>query len=176
MNFSPLTINGSWLLEAPVFKDARGAFEVFWETDDLVKTGISFKPVSAHHSYNLLKGTLRGMHYQMAPYGQAKLVSCVAGAAYDVMVDLRAASPTYLSWKAVELSAGSGKSIYIPAGCAHGFVTLQDNTIIAYLIEGEYRPAAAGTVRWNDPAIGIEWPISNPILSERDKTAPDFKP
>ena len=175
MDCSSLIIDGSWLFTDRVFKDARGAFEVSWESVDLNKAGIAFNPVSANHSYNTKKGTLRGMHYQLPPYGQSKLVSCISGAAYDVMVDLRPHSPTYLSWHAVELSAGSGKSVYIPAGCAHGFVTLQDNTTIAYLIEGEYSPEAAALVRWNDPVIGIQWPVTDPILSDRDRNAPDFK-
>jgi dTDP-4-dehydrorhamnose 3,5-epimerase len=176
MNYSPLKIEDSGLFIDPVFRDVRGAFEVFWEFEDFEKVGISFKPISSHHSYNTVKGTLRGMHYQLQPHGQAKLVSCISGAVYDVMVDLRPGSPTYLNWEAVELSAGCGKSIYIPAGCAHGFVTLQDHTTIGYLIEGTYNPDAAGTVRWDDPAIGINWPIQQPILSDRDRKAPDFKP
>lgn len=176
MNWAPLKIKGSFLFTDPVFRDERGAFEVFWEATDLQDSGISFQPVSAHHSYNNLKGTLRGLHYQLHPYGQSKLVSCISGAVYDVMLDLRPQSPTYLTYDAVELSAGSGKSVYIPAGCAHGFVSLQDNTTIAYLIEGVYKPDVAGTIRWDDPAIGILWPINNPILSNRDRNAPDFKP
>lgn len=176
MNCTALKIKGSALFTEPVFQDARGAFEVFWEAVDLEKAGILFRPVSAHHSYNTVKGTLRGMHYQQAPFGQTKLVSCISGAVYDVMVDMRPDSPTYLQWEAVELSAGSGKAIYIPAGCAHGFVTLQDHTTIAYLIEGDYKPEAAGTLRWNDPAVGINWPVTDPILSDRDRNAPDFTP
>jgi len=176
MDCSKLKIEGSWLMNDPVFQDARGAFEVFWEAVDFEKSGVTFKPVSAHHSYNKLKGTLRGMHYQSFPHYQSKLVSCISGAVYDVMVDMRVDSPTYLKWEAVELIAGCGRSIYIPAGCAHGFVTLDDNTTIAYLIEGAYKPEAAATVRWNDAAIGIQWPVTDPILSDRDRNAPDIKP
>jgi len=175
MNYSTLKIEGSFLFTDPVFQDVRGAFEVFWEAADFEKTGFKFQPVSAHHSYNIKKGTLRGMHYQSFPHYQSKLVSCVSGAVYDVMVDMRVDSPTYLKWEAMELSAGCGNSIYIPAGCAHGFVTLEENTTIAYLIEGAYKPEAAATVRWNDPVIGIQWPITDPILSDRDRNAPDFK-
>ena len=174
MNFSPLKIEGSGLFIDPVFRDVRGAFEVFWEFEDLEKAGISFNPISSHHSYNTLKGTLRGMHYQSFPHYQSKLVSCISGAVYDVLVDMRVDSPTYLKWEAVELSAGCGKSILIPAGCAHGFVTLEENTTIAYLIEGIYKPEAAATVRWNDPVVGIQWPVTDPILSDRDRNAPDF--
>jgi dTDP-4-dehydrorhamnose 3,5-epimerase len=177
MTFTRLKITGAALITNDVFRDQRGAFEAAWETADLEKEGIVFKPESACHSYNTKAGTLRGMHYQVMPYGQAKLVSCSSGAVYDVMVDLRPESPTYLLWDAVELSAASGKSIYIPAGCAHGFLTLQDNTIVTYLIEGAYNPQAAGAVRWNDNAIGIEWPAvqGELVLSERDKNVPDLK-
>jgi dTDP-4-dehydrorhamnose 3,5-epimerase len=177
MTITKLKIAGAVLISNDVFKDLRGAFEPAWETADLEKEGIVFKPVSACHSYNTVAGTLRGMHYQSAPYGQAKLVSCSNGLVYDVMVDLRPASPTYLQWEGVELSGASGKSVYIPAGCAHGFLTLQDNTTITYLIEGEYRPQAAATFRWDDKAAGIVWPAvqGTLIMSDRDKTAADFK-
>ena len=174
MNTKALSIAGSQLLHIDPFQDSRGAFEVFWEADNLAAAGISFAPVSAYHSYNEKAGTLRGMHYQKPPYAQAKLVSCVSGRLWDVMVDLRPDSPTFLRWEATELSAASGKTILIPAGCAHGFVTLADHTTVAYLIEGDYHPAAAATLRWNDPAIGIAWPATDPILSDGDRNAPDF--
>jgi len=176
MAFARLKIDGAWLIINDVFTDVRGAFEAAWEAADLEKEGLLFKPESACHSYNTKAGTLRGMHYQAAPYGQAKIVSCSNGTLYDVMVDMRPGSPTYLMWEAIELSGASGKSVYIPAGCAHGFLTLQDHTIVTYLIEGAYHPQAAAAVRWNDKAIGIEWPSVQGalILSERDKNVPDF--
>jgi dTDP-4-dehydrorhamnose 3,5-epimerase len=170
-----LKLSGAWKFQANPFVDFRGAFEVFWEAGDLAAAGISFAPISAHHSYNEKMGTLRGMHYQKAPHGQTKLVSCVHGRVWDVAVDLRPNSPTYLGWEATELSAGSGVALYLPAGCAHGFLTLTDHATVAYLIEGDYQPAAAGTLRWDDPAVGIAWPLREPILSERDRLAPDFQ-
>ncbi len=176
MTISKLKISGAFLVSNPVYTDSRGAFQTNWESADLKSVNVDFTPVSACHSYNIKAGTLRGMHYQASPYDQAKMVSCVAGKVYDVLLDLRPASPTYLMWDAVELSADSGESVFIPAGCAHGFLTLADHTIVFYLIEGDYVPGIAGTVRWNDPAIGINWPIADPILSDRDKNAPDFKP
>ena len=102
------------------------------------------------------------------------MVSCIAGSIFDVVVDVRPESPTYLNWISNELSSKSGLALFIPAGFAHGFLTLTDNAIITYIIEGEYVPEAASTLRWNDPSIGIQWPISNPILSEKDLNAPDF--
>lgn len=166
---------GAWQIQVSSFQDSRGAFETFWEAADLASAGIIFAPISAHHSHNEKAGTLRGMHYQKPPHGQAKLVSCVSGRVWDVAVDLRPNSPTYLRWEATELSTASGRALYIPAGCAHGFVTLTDHATVAYLIEGDYEPTAAGTLRWNDPAVGIDWPIRDPIVSERDRLAPDFQ-
>jgi len=112
------------------------------------------------------------MHYQHDPHAQAKLVSCVGGAVYDVFVDLRKDSPTYLQWHAEELKEGSGKSVFIPAGCAHGFISLTDNATVSYLIEGAYAPQAAATLRWNDAAIGIQWPFDPIIISVKDREAP----
>ena len=135
-------------------------------------TGIPFKPISAHHSYNTKIGTMRAFHYQSEPHGQAKLVTCVSGRVWDVMVDLRSASPTRYQWAATELVAGDGQSVYIPSGCAHGFVTLEDHSTVAYLIEGEYKEEASTAVRWDDPTLAVTWPIEDPILSKKDRTAP----
>lgn len=172
MKAQNLKINNLLLVQEKVFRDQRGAFEVFWESEWSGILPVNFSVTSAHHSYNRFAGTLRGLHYQAAPYQQAKLVSCVSGKVFDVVVDLREESETFLEWAAVELEAGSGKTLFIPRGCAHGFVTLEDNTTVAYLIEGEYRPDSAKIVRWNDPQLAIVWPINEPILSVRDKNAP----
>lgn len=166
------SVAGVSILSTPVFRDHRGEFEVFWERDDLTAMGIVFQPESAHHSYNRQKGTLRGFHYQTAPHGQTKMVSCVAGRIWDVAVDLRIDSLTYLHWSATELVAGSGRSLLIPAGCAHGFVTLEDHSTVAYLIEGAYRQDASAVLRWNDPAVAVPWPVKEPIVSAKDIAAP----
>lgn len=163
-----LSIVGAKLFEASVFTDSRGSFEVFWEQADFAGAGLLFNPSNAHHSYNARGGTIRAFHFQRPPHGQSKLVSCVSGRAWDVILDLRPESPSFRQWDSVELAATSGKSIYIPAGCAHGFVTLEENTTIAYLIEGDYRPDFAEVVRWNDPSLGIDWPVSDPIISAKD--------
>lgn len=176
MTITELTLPGARLIETVPPKDLRGSFEVFWEAAELAAAGISFAPSNAHHSYNDRAGTLRGMHFQRAPHGQAKLVSCVRGKFLDVIVDVRPESATYLRWIAVELAAASGRAVFIPAGCAHGFVTLEDHSTVAYLIENDYRPGAATTLRWNDPLVGIQWPVREPILSDRDRQAPDFQP
>ncbi len=162
------------LIESVPYRDVRGSFEVFWEANELADAGIDFEPSGNAFSYNEKVGTLRGMHYQKTPFGQAKLVSCVNGRVLDVIADLRPESPTYLRWAATELSAASGRAIFIPSGYAHGFVSLTDHATLAYLIEGDYQPQAAGIVRWNDPSLNICWPVTDPILAERDRLAPDF--
>jgi dTDP-4-dehydrorhamnose 3,5-epimerase len=172
IEFTPLSIEGAALITTPVFSDIRGSFEIFWEEGVLSSGGLSFKPVNANHSYNSRSGTLRAFHYQESPHGQTKLVSCVAGKVWDVMVDLRPNSLTRHQWAASELSAGDGRCHYIPKGCAHGFVTLEEHSTVAYLIEGEYVPEASTVFRWNDPTIGVPWPVADPILSDKDRGAP----
>lgn len=163
------------IIQSPPFSDARGSFHVSWDRDDMDAYGIHFNPESNAISFNLKSGTLRGLHYQTAPYWQNKLVSCVSGRVLDVIADLRPDSPSYLRWAATELSAGSGLSVYVPGGYAHGFLTLSHNATVLYLLEGEYRSEAAAIVRWNDPLFGIVWPIDDvPILSDRDRLAGDF--
>jgi len=170
----PLRIEGAWRITVPVFQDSRGCFEVFWEQEVMERTGVSFRPCNAHHSYNAGVGTIRAFHLQHPPHGQAKLVQCVSGCAWDVVVDARPDSPTSGCWDAVELSAGSGKAVYIPAGCAHGFATLEGATTLAYLIEGDYLPSASRVIRWDDPSLRVPWPVNEPIISEKDRQAPDF--
>jgi dTDP-4-dehydrorhamnose 3,5-epimerase len=174
LSIKKTSIQDVMTINIPVFCDCRGAFEVSWEEESFKKVGIAFSPSSAYHSYNSQTGTIRALHFQRPPHGQAKLVTCVSGKTWDVVLDLRPESQTFRRWAAVELSAASGKSVYIPVGCAHGFATLEDNTIIAYLIQGEYRPKSAAVVRWNDPALGINWPVSDPIISDKDRHAPDL--
>lgn len=162
------------LIQSTPFRDLRGSFELAWDKSQLAWVQIKFNPTSSAFSYNKKSGTIRGLHYQKPPHAQAKLVSCVNGIILDVIADMRPESPTYLHWGSTELSAASGRSIYIPAGYAHGFLTLTDHATLGYLIEGDYLPDAAATVRWNDPALGIEWSTSEPILAERDRQAPDL--
>jgi len=166
------TITDVRIVNLEMFEDGRGAFESIWEDHQAIIDGIEFVPSSANFSHNTNKMTLRGMHYQASPYGQSKLVICVSGKLWDVVVDLREESPTYKSWSAVELTARSGKALYIPRGCAHGFLTLKDNTTLSYLIEGRYLPEYSRVLNWNDPEIGIEWPHDNLIMSDKDKLAP----
>jgi len=172
----PLKIPGALLIECDRFCDERGALLTFWESADAYPGELSFLPHSAHHAYSRRAGTLRGMHYQCEPHAQVKLVSCAAGRVREVVLDLRPKSPTYLQWEAIEQDATASRALLIPRGCAHGYLTLKDHTTVTYLIERPYAPEAAAVVRWNDPAIGIQWPVSYPILSEKDRMAPDFQP
>jgi dTDP-4-dehydrorhamnose 3,5-epimerase len=134
--------------------------------------------VQCNASYNAVKGTLRGMHYQADPHGESKIVRCVRGAIFDVAVDLRGGSPTHGRWHGVELSEENSRAFYIPAGFAHGFQTLADGAEVLYMMGAAYVPEAARGVRWNDPAFGIEWPEDSGgrVVSERDDSYPDYRP
>lgn len=165
-------VPGVLVITVPAFSDHRGVFEPGWDLAMFESLEVSFRPESSAHSYNLQAGTIRAFHYQAAPFAQSKLVSCVSGKIWDVAVDLRPESPTFRQWSAVDLSEGSGRFHFIPAGCAHGFLTLSNSSTVSYLIEGIYRPEAARSLRWNDPEIGVPWPVEVPILSEKDRKAP----
>jgi len=123
-----------------------------------------------------VKGTLRGMHYQIAPHAEVKLVRCTKGAMYDVIIDLREGSPTFLRHVGVELTADNHRALYIPEGFAHGFMTLEDNSEVFYQMSAYYEPTAARGVRWNDPIFGIDWPLPVSVISTRDREYPDFRP
>lgn len=174
MQFTPRSIPGVLLFNCQPAKDSRGRFCMLWDADVFRAAGITFDPSSACHSHNDLSGTLRGMHYQEAPHAQAKLVNCSHGAILDVIVDLRRDSASHLAWEAIELQEGDGQSLFIPPGCAHGFLTLEPASSVAYLLDGEYRPESGRVFRWDDPAAGIQWPCSAPILSDKDRHAADY--
>lgn len=175
MKYTQLEIYGSYVCSDTTFKDVRGAFAESWESDGLEKQGIVFRPSNSCLSYNEQRGTFRGLHYQAEPFGQAKIVTCAAGKIFDIIVDIRSESPTYLKWQGIELSAFDGHSIYIPKGCAHGFITLQDYSVVSYLIDGDYSAQAARAIRWNDPAFAIVLPIPISVISRKDSEVEDFK-
>lgn len=170
----PLYLADALLLESKPFEDFRGSFEEVWDHASFLAANISFHPGSSAFSYNIKTHTLRGLHFQKPPHGQAKVVTCVHGRVWDVIADLRPNSSTYLCWASNELYASSGRAVYIPAGFAHGFLTLTEYAVVAYLIDGDYIPESSGTIRWNDPVLGINWPTNDPILSERDRLAEDY--
>lgn len=164
------------MVELEPAADERGFFARAWCAEEFREHHLNPALAQCSISFNHRRGTLRGMHYQEAPHREAKLVRCTAGAIYDVIVDLRRASPTYCKWFAVELTAANRKMLYVPEGFAHGFQTLADQTEVFYQISEKYRPESSRGVRWNDPLFGIDWPIPAPILSPRDRAFADHTP
>jgi dTDP-4-dehydrorhamnose 3,5-epimerase len=175
MIFQKTILPDVWELHVQPIRDDRGFFARSWCQAEFEDHGLNSKLVQCNISFNSQKGTLRGMHYQDAPEREAKLVRCTAGSVYDVVVDLRAQSPTFKHWVAVVLSADRHNMIYVPEGCAHGFLTLADKTEVSYQMSEFYNPALARGVRWDDPAFGIEWPHPPMVISDRDRTYPDFE-
>lgn len=174
MRFEELAILGVFELELEPVRDARGFFARTYSRPELAERGISFDVVQGSVSFNERRATLRGMHLQRPPHEEAKLVRCIAGSVYDVVVDLRAGSPTQFHWVAVELSAERRNALYIPSGLAHGFISLEDGCELEYLVSAAYEPSAATGVRWDDPTLGIEWPLEPDVISERDASFPDL--
>jgi dTDP-4-dehydrorhamnose 3,5-epimerase len=155
-------------------EDERGFFARAWCREEFQAFGLTTVIAQCNISFNKRRGTLRGMHYQAVPHGEVKLIRCTRGAIHDVLLDLRAESPTFCRWFAIELTADDGRMVYVPAGFAHGFQVLADQSEVFYQISEPYRPDMTRGVRWNDPAFQIEWPIGNPILSARDRDFADF--
>ena len=176
MLFQNTSIPGVTIIELERHEDERGFFARAWCRKELEQQGLRAQIEQCSVSFNARAGTLRGMHYQRAPHTETKIVTCLRGAIYDVVLDLRRPSPTYKKWVAVELSAESLRMIYIPEGCAHGFQTLAAGSLVQYQISDEYSPDHSTGVRWNDPAFGIVWPPAGRTLSSRDATYPDFLP
>lgn len=162
------------MIEPERIGDARGFFARTFCREEFEAHQLNPCIEQCNISFNHHKGTLRGMHYQAAPYEEAKLVRCTRGSIFDVVLDLRPDSLTFRSWLGVELSADNRRMIYIPEGLAHGFLTLTDNTEVFYQMSQAYHPEAARGVRWNDPAFKIEWPIPITIMSDKDKQYEDF--
>lgn len=166
-----LAIEGVKLVTAPVYADARGSFEELYRASAYAELGIPQPFVQDNHSRSS-RHVLRGMHFQISPAAQGKLVTVLHGAVLDVAVDLRRDSPTFMRWVSAELSGGSGRSLYIPVGCAHGFLALTDEVHFVYKCTAEYSPAHERGFRWNDPAVGIEWVVDSPMVAERDASLP----
>jgi dTDP-4-dehydrorhamnose 3,5-epimerase len=176
MIFKPTELEGAWLVDLEPREDERGFFARAWAREEFAAHGLSTEVVQANIAFNRHTGTLRGMHFQREPHAEVKLVRCTRGALYDVIVDLRASSPTHARWIGVELTADNRRMLYVPEGFAHGYQTLLDDTEAYYQVSAAYAPEAEGGVRWDDPAFGIEWPDpSPPVLSDKDRTWPDYK-
>ena len=172
MNVIETELAGVRILEPQVFGDARGWFMESWSKKKMEDAGIFVDFVQDNHSFSAQKGTLRGLHYQLNPMAQAKLLRVSRGAIFDVAVDIRRGSPTYAKWVGVELSAENYRQLFIPRGFAHGFITLTDNVEVQYKADNLYAPDCDGNIRWDDPEIGVAWPIAPTVLSEKDGTAP----
>jgi dTDP-4-dehydrorhamnose 3,5-epimerase len=174
MKFTPLAVEGAFLIEPEPQADPRGFFARVFCADELRAHGLEPQVLQCSVSFNERRGTLRGMHYQVAPHEETKVVRCTAGALYDVILDLRRASPTFGHWLATELSAANHAMVYVPRGCAHGFQTLVDGTEVLYQMSAAYAPECVRRVRFDDPAFGIAWPVPNPVLSAADAECLSF--
>lgn len=175
MKITTTKIKDVLIIEPEVFEDERGWFMESYSKKKLAEAGIDIDFVQDNCSFTKKQGTLRGMHVQNEPFAQAKLVTCTKGAVLDVAVDLRKNSSTYKEWVAVELTAENKKQFLVPRGCAHGFLTLEDNTEFQYKVDNFYNKLSERTVRFDDPDIGIDWGNINPLLIERDRNAPFLK-
>jgi dTDP-4-dehydrorhamnose 3,5-epimerase len=177
VKFTETPLSGAWVIELDVISDERGHFARTYDAAEFAQRGLDPRVVQCNTSFNKRTGTLRGMHYQAEPDGEAKLVRCTRGAIFDVIVDLRPESGTYCDWYGVELTAGNARMLFIPTGLAHGFQTLADDSEVAYQMSHVYVAEQARGVRWDDPAFGIEWPeapAGGRTISEKDREYPDF--
>lgn len=176
MIFTETRLAGAFVIDPERFEDARGFFARTWCRREFAERGLVTDLAQCSVSYNAREGTLRGMHFQVEPHAETKLVRCTRGAIYDVALDLRPGSPTFRQWAAVELTAENRRAFYIPAGMAHGFQTLTDDTEVFYQISEFHHPRSARGVRWDDPAFGIAWPETGArTISERDASFPLFE-
>ncbi|MDJ1157091.1 dTDP-4-dehydrorhamnose 3,5-epimerase [Chelatococcus sp. SYSU_G07232] len=174
MRFEKTSLPGAWLIEPTPVEDERGFFARTFCVREYAVHGLQTTFVQHSMSHSNAKGTLRGMHFQRAPHGETKVVTCLRGAIWDVIVDLRPASPTFRCWQGFELTANNRYQLYIPEGFAHGFQSLCDNCDVGYLISAFYAPQAASGVRYNDPAFAIDWPLAVTMISDKDRAWPDF--
>lgn len=175
MKFTQAPLAGAWVIDLEPVADERGSFARTWCAREMEAHGLVTKVAQCSVSRNTRKATLRGMHYQAAPHEETKVVRCTRGAIFDVILDLRAGSATFKRWFGVELSAGNGRALYVPAGFAHGFQTLTDDSEVAYQISEFHQPQSARGVRWDDPAFAIGWPdAASRVISGKDLAYPDF--
>lgn len=173
MKFTETSLNDAFVIELSPIADDRGSFAQTFCAETFAAKGLVPAFVQAKHSQNVVRGTLRGMHFQRQPHGEVKLVRVVRGAIFDVIIDLRRDSPSYGRWEAFELSADNRRMLYVPVGFAHGFQTLEDHTDVLYQVSHPYTAEADGGVRWNDPAFGIPWPLEVTSISPKDRAWPD---
>ncbi len=175
MNITKTKLNGPVIIEPKVFRDERGFFTESYSKRTFEENGLYYNIVQDNHSLSVLEGTIRGLHYQINPKAQTKIVRALRGAVLDVAVDIRRGSPTFGQWVSVILTAENMRQFIVPGGFAHGICTLTPNTEIYYKVDEFYAPECDRAIRWDDPELAIDWPYSNPILSEKDRNALFFK-
>ncbi len=176
MRFIETPVRGAFIIDPEPKVDERGSFARVWCTRELAERGLKAAFVQCNASVSTRRGTLRGLHYQAAPHLEAKLIRCIRGSVFDVVVDVRSDSPTFLKWYGAELTAASGRMMYVAEGLAHGYLTLEDDCEVMYPVTQFYEPGAERGVRWDDPRFAIEWPIRPIHLSPKDRSWPDFVP
>ncbi len=172
MIFTESSLPGAYTIDMVRAQDERGFFARSFCAEEFAARGLPSEMPQSSVSYNVRKGTLRGLHYQTPPHGEAKLVRCTAGAVFDVIVDLRSDSPTQRLWFGAELTADNRRAIFIPKGFAHGFITLRDDTELLYMISVPHAPESESGLRWNDPTLAVQWPIEPVVISARDAALP----
>lgn len=176
MKFYKQKINGVYLIKPELFIDKRGVYRRHFSQDEFKTQLISTKVVQANIVENKYAFTLRGFHYQKSPFAEGKTLSCIKGAVYDIVIDLRPKSPTYLKWLAFELNEKNRNSLHVPPGCTHAALTLKDNTIVHYYSSQSYNPKSEAGIRYNDPLFKFIWPHKPQVISDKDKSHPDFIP
>lgn len=175
MKFTETNISGAYVIDLEMQSDDRGFFARVWCQKELEKLGLNSSIAQCNISYNKRKGTVRGLHYQKSPFEEIKMVRCIQGAVFDVVVDLRRDSPSYLQYFSVELSAKNRRALYVPKGCAHGYQALEDDTEVIYFCSEFYHPKSETSVRWDDSAFNILWPEVVTEISEKDSAAEDWQ-
>ena len=175
MIFTETKLKGAYIIEVKRLEDERGFFGRSYCENEFAELGLTTGIKQTNVSYNKKKGTLRGMHMQISPFEETKLIRCTRGAIYDVIIDMREDSETYKQWIGVELTADNYRMLFVPEGFAHGFITLEDNTDITYQVTQFYTPGSERCIRWNDPAFNIKWPMEPVVISEKDQAQPDFE-
>jgi dTDP-4-dehydrorhamnose 3,5-epimerase len=175
MEFTKTSLKDAYLIKPEVFRDVRGFFLETYSKKLFEENGISADFVQDNHSLSAKKGVLRGFHFQLPPNEQAKLVRVTKGGVYDVIVDIRKNSPTFGKWEGFELSADNFQMLFVPRGFAHAFLTLEENTEFVYKVDNFYAPESDSGITWNDPTLNVDWPIKDPILSEKDSKLQKFK-
>lgn len=176
MRFTPTPLPGAYLIDIEPRGDERGFFARAFCRNEFAEHGLETGFVQVNNSLTARQGTLRGMHYQLEPAAEVKLVRCIAGALWDAIIDLRPQSPSFGRWFGAELSAENRRMMYAPRGFAHGFITLSDNVEALYMVSAFYAPERERGIRWNDPRFAIAWPIAPVVLSDKDRDQPDFAP